>query len=44
VYAVVGGANYYLTLATHKEPDSAVRERVRSCFDEFPELHTQLGW
>jgi hypothetical protein len=44
VYAVVGGVNYYLTLATHKESDSAVKERVRGCFAEFPELQAQLGW
>jgi hypothetical protein len=44
VYAEVGGVNYYLTLATHKEPDSAVRERVRVCFVEFPVLQAQLGW
>jgi hypothetical protein len=43
VYAVIGGVNYYLTLATHGE-DSAVRERVRSCFDEFPEVAAHLGW
>jgi hypothetical protein len=44
VYAEVGGVNYYLTLAIHKEPVSAVKERVRSCFAEFPELQAQLGW
>jgi hypothetical protein len=44
VYAVVSGVNYYLTLATHKEEDSVVRERVRSCFAEFPELQAHLGW
>jgi hypothetical protein len=44
VYAGVDGVNYYLTLATHKEPDSAVKERVRRCFAEFPELQAQLGW
>jgi hypothetical protein len=43
VYAVVDGVNYYLTLATHGEI-SAVKERVRSCFVEFPELQAQLGW
>jgi hypothetical protein len=43
VYAVVGGVNYYLTLATHEEGDSAVRERVRSCFAEFPELQAAFG-
>jgi len=44
VYAVIGGVNFYLTLATHKEPDSAVRERTRSCFAEFPEADACLGW
>lgn len=44
VYAVIGGVNYYLTLAAHEEPDSAVRERVRRCFAEFPELKPHLGW
>jgi hypothetical protein len=44
VYADIGSLNYYLTLATHREPDSAVRERVRSCFAEFPELAAHLGW
>ena len=43
VYAVVSGVNYYLTLATHGEEDSAIRERVRSCFAEFPELQAPLG-
>ena len=44
VYAAINGVNYYLTLATHEEPDSAVRARVISCFAEFSELKTQLGW
>lgn len=44
VYAKIGGVNYYLTLATHKEPKSDIRERVRRCFAEFPELGAQLGW
>jgi hypothetical protein len=44
VYAVVDGVNYYLTLSTHGEPDSAIRERVKNCFDEFPELAAHLGW
>jgi hypothetical protein len=44
VYAVIAGVNYYLTLATHTEPDSAIKDRVRSCFAEFPELGAQLGW
>jgi hypothetical protein len=46
VYAEVGGVNYYLTLATHDEPnrDIAIKERVRSCFAEFPELQAHLGW
>jgi hypothetical protein len=44
VYAVVAGVNYYLTLATHREPDAVTKERVRSCFAEFPELDAQLGW
>jgi hypothetical protein len=44
VYALIGGVNYYLTLATHNEPDSAVRERVRACFAEFPEPEAHLGW
>ena len=43
VYAVVAGVNYYLTLATHNEPDSAVKGRVRSCSAEFPEVAAQLG-
>jgi len=43
VYAVIDGVNYYLTLATHGE-DNPVRERVQSCFAEFPELQVQLGW
>lgn len=43
VYAVVDGVNYYLALAIHGE-DGAIRERVRSCFAEFPELQTHLGW
>lgn len=45
VYAVIDGANYYLTLATHTEPDrdKAVMERVRSCFGEFPELKISLS-
>lgn len=44
VYAVRDGVNYYLTLAAHDEPDSAVRARVISCFAEFPELQAHLGW
>jgi hypothetical protein len=44
VYAEVDGVNYYLTLATHKESDSSVKERVRRCFGEFPELQAHLGW
>jgi hypothetical protein len=44
VYAVINGVNYYLTLATHTEPDAAIRERVKSCFDEFPEVAAHLGW
>jgi hypothetical protein len=44
VYAEIAGVNYYLTLATHKEPASDVKARVRSCFAEFPELGAQLGW
>jgi len=44
VYAEIGGVNYYLTLAAHKEPNSAVKERVRSCFAEFPDLGARLGW
>ena len=43
VYARVAGVNYYLTLATHKEPDAAVEARVRTCFTEFPEVAVQLG-
>jgi hypothetical protein len=43
VYAPIAGINYYLTLATHKEP-SAVKERVRNCFTEFPVLQTHLRW
>jgi hypothetical protein len=44
VYAAINGVNYYLTLAPHTEPDGAVRERVKSCFDEFPEVAAHLGW
>ncbi len=44
VYAVVGGVNYYLTLATHTEPKPAVRARVQSCFAEFPEVRDHLAW
>jgi hypothetical protein len=44
VYAVVPGMNYYLTLAIHGEPDADVKQRVRSCFVEFPELGARLGW
>jgi hypothetical protein len=43
VYAEIGGVHYYLTLATHSESDSAVKERVRSCVAEFPELAARLG-
>jgi hypothetical protein len=43
VYAQVAGVNYYLTLATHKEPDAAVEARVRTCFAEFPEVAVQLS-
>lgn len=44
IYAVVAGMKYYLTLASHSEPDAAVQERARSCFGEFPEVAAQLGW
>lgn len=44
VYAEIGSVNYYLTLAVHTESDSAVSERVRCCFDEFPEVAAHLGW
>lgn len=44
VYAEIAGVNYYLTLGTHKERDEVTRELVRSCFAEFPELSTHLGW
>jgi hypothetical protein len=44
IYVKVSGANHYLTLATHNEPSEAIKERVRSCFAEFPELSTQLRW
>jgi len=43
VYVQVAGVNYYLTLATHKEPDAAVIARVRTCFAELPEVAAQLG-
>lgn len=43
VYAEITGANYYLTLATHKEPDEAVNARVRSCFAEFPKVALKLS-
>ena len=42
VYAQVAGVNYYLTLATHKEPDAAVEARVRTCFAEFPEVEATI--
>ena len=42
VYARVAGVNYYLTLATHKEPDAAVEARVRTCFAEFPEVEATI--
>jgi hypothetical protein len=44
VYAEIAGVNYYLALATHKEPRDAVKVRVRTCFAEFPEVAAQLGW
>lgn len=44
VYVKVAGVHYYLTLATHDEPDTAVASRVRACFAEFPEVALQLGW
>jgi hypothetical protein len=44
VYANVASVTYYLTLATHNEPDRAVKQRVRSCFAEFPEIGAYLGW
>lgn len=44
VYATLAGVNYYLTLATHKELKAERKERVRSCFTEFPQLRTRLGW
>ena len=46
VYAELAGVNCYLTLASHNEPDRdrAIKERVRSCFAEFPKLAAQLGW
>lgn len=44
VYAVIAGVNYYLTLGMHAESASAIKDRVRSCFAEFPELSAQLGW
>jgi hypothetical protein len=44
IYVKVAGVNHYLTLAAHKEPSEAIKERVRSCFAEFPELNAQLGW
>jgi len=44
VYAAINGVNYYLTLATHNEPNSAIRQRVESCFAEFPEVAAHLSW
>jgi hypothetical protein len=44
IYVKVAGVNLYLTLATHNEPAEAIKERVRGCFAEFPELSAQLGW
>jgi hypothetical protein len=43
VYAEIAGVNYYLTLGTH-EDRASVKDRVRSCFSEFPELGALLGW
>lgn len=43
VYAQVAGVNYYLTLATHKEPDAVIEARVRTCCAEFPAVARQLG-
>jgi hypothetical protein len=41
MFAKIDKANYYLTLATHDEgrcnPD-AIRERIRSCAVEFPQI------
>jgi hypothetical protein len=42
IYANIAGTNYYLTIAIHGDP--TVKERVRRCFSEFPELAVHLGW
>jgi hypothetical protein len=44
VYATMAGVNYYLTLATHQEPDQDAEKRTRECFSEFPQLRAHLGW
>jgi hypothetical protein len=44
VYITIDGVNYYLTLATPKEPDAVIRRRVESCFTELPEVAAHLGW
>ena len=42
VFGQKNNVNYYLCLATHKESkdftDQVIFERIRPCFDEFPEL------
>ena len=35
IYAQHEGKNYYLTLATHKEPDEEILKRVALCRDDF---------
>lgn len=44
VYAVIGGVNYYLTLGSHREDDTAILKRVQNCFYEFPELKGYLDY
>ena len=38
VYARHEGKNYYLTLATHSEPDEKILKRIALCRDDFPFL------
>jgi hypothetical protein len=43
IYMRISAVNYYLTLGRRVEPNDAVIDRVRSRFDEFPELRRRLG-
>lgn len=38
VFAKRNDSNYYLTIATHKEDDRSIKERINTCLIEFPEL------